>query len=117
MSKFIRNAVGASLVLGAGYLFLVAPRKKGNTAPPREPFRTSYAHRGLHGAGVPENSLAAFREAVLHGYGIELDLQLSRDGEIMVFHDYNLDRMTAFFTAFYRRSDVGKPRYIRITFF
>lgn len=94
MSKFIRNAVGASLVLGAGYLFLVAPRKKGNTAPPREPFRTSYAHRGLHGAGVPENSLAAFREAVLHGYGIELDLQLSRDGEIMVFHDYNLDRMT-----------------------
>ena len=53
-----------------------------------------YAHRGLHGAGIPENSLAAFRHAVQHGYGIELDLQLSSDGEVMVFHDATLKRMT-----------------------
>ena len=55
---------------------------------------THYAHRGLHGEDIPENSLAAFRNAVSHGYGIELDLQLSADGEVMVFHDYTLDRMT-----------------------
>lgn len=93
MSKLIPKLLGASLVLGAGYLYLVAPRA-GKQSPKRDAFRTSYAHRGLHGVGVPENSLAAFSAAVDAGYGIELDLQLSRDGEVMVFHDYNLDRMT-----------------------
>ena len=53
-----------------------------------------YAHRGLHGNGVPENSLLAFGEAVKKGFGIELDVQLSSDGEVMVFHDYTLIRMT-----------------------
>jgi len=53
-----------------------------------------YAHRGLHGGGVPENSLAAFKKAVDSGHGIELDLQLSADGEVMVFHDYTLVRIT-----------------------
>ncbi len=51
------------------------------------------AHRGLHGLGVPENSLAAFGAAVAHGYIIELDVHLLSDGEIAVFHDDNLDRM------------------------
>ena len=53
-----------------------------------------YAHRGLHGNGVPENSLKAFELACRAGYGIELDVQLSSDGEVMVFHDYTLKRMT-----------------------
>lgn len=53
-----------------------------------------YAHRGQHDENLPENSLAAFRRAVENGYGIELDLQLSVDGEVMVMHDYNLRRMT-----------------------
>ncbi len=53
-----------------------------------------YAHRGLHGDGIPENSLTAFKKAADNGYGIELDLQLSKDGEVMVFHDYSLKRMT-----------------------
>ena len=53
-----------------------------------------YAHRGLHKSGVPENSLAAFDAACEAGYGIELDVQLSRDGVVMVFHDYSLLRMT-----------------------
>lgn len=54
-----------------------------------------FAHRGLHDArrGVPENSLAAFRAAVEAGYGIELDVRMSRDGVAMVFHDSSLDRM------------------------
>lgn len=53
-----------------------------------------YAHRGLHGKSVPENSLKAFEDACQSNYGIELDVQLSKDGEVMVFHDYNLSRMT-----------------------
>ncbi len=56
--------------------------------------KTDYAHRGLHGEGVAENSLAAFRRAVECGFGIELDVQLSSDGEVMVFHDESLTRMT-----------------------
>ncbi|MGP6087060.1 glycerophosphodiester phosphodiesterase family protein [Antarctobacter jejuensis] len=52
------------------------------------------AHRGLHGQAGPENSRAAVRAAVAAGYGIEIDLQLSKDGCAMVFHDYDLKRMT-----------------------
>jgi len=54
------------------------------------------AHRGLHDAalGVVENSLSAFEAAIEHGYGIELDVQLSADGEAMTFHDDTLDRLT-----------------------
>jgi len=54
-----------------------------------------YAHRGLHGPGVPENSRAAFAAAVRAGHGIECDVQVSRDGEAFVFHDDRLDRLTA----------------------
>lgn len=55
-----------------------------------------FAHRGLHdrGKGRPENSLSSFDEAIRHGYAIELDVQISADGEAMVFHDYELDRLT-----------------------
>lgn len=53
-----------------------------------------YAHRGLHGSGVIENSRAAFRAAIALGHGIELDVQAARDGEAMVFHDATLDRLT-----------------------
>lgn len=54
------------------------------------------AHRALHGQGplCPENSRAAIRAAMAAGYGIELDLQLSRDGRAMVFHDADLARLT-----------------------
>jgi glycerophosphoryl diester phosphodiesterase len=52
------------------------------------------AHRGLHGPDCPENSLAAARAAIMAGYGIELDVQLSRDRRAMVFHDETLNRMT-----------------------
>jgi len=53
------------------------------------------AHRGLHGNGLIENSLAAADAAAAAGYGIEVDLQLTRDGEVVVFHDSELDRLTA----------------------
>lgn len=52
------------------------------------------AHRGLWTPkGAPENSLAAFEAAVDAGYGIELDVRLSADGEVMVSHDEGLERM------------------------
>ena len=54
-----------------------------------------YAHRGLHGAGMPENSRAAFERAKAQGLGIELDVQRSSDGQAVVFHDWDLDRLTA----------------------
>ena len=53
------------------------------------------AHRGLWSAnGAPENSLLAFERACRAGYGLELDVRLSADGEAMVFHDEKLERMT-----------------------
>lgn len=54
----------------------------------------SYAHRGLHGEGRPENSMAAFRAARDAGYGIELDLHLLSDGNLAVIHDSHLVRTT-----------------------
>ncbi len=53
-----------------------------------------YAHRGLHGIDAVENCRAAFEAAVAAGHGIELDVQASRDGEAVVFHDYDLERLT-----------------------
>ena len=53
-----------------------------------------FAHRGLHGGGLVENSGGAIAAAVAQGFGVELDVQLSGDGEAMVFHDYDLDRLT-----------------------
>ena len=54
------------------------------------------AHRGLwRSGGAPENSLAAFEAACKAGFGIELDVRLSADGEAMVFHDDTLERLTA----------------------
>lgn len=54
----------------------------------------NYAHRGLHNLkkGIPENSLAAFKAAVDAGYGVELDVQLTKDGQVVVMHDLNLKR-------------------------
>ena len=76
------------------YLFLIAPRmwKK----PDRTPLlNVLYAHRGLfdNKTDAPENSLPAFQKAVKAGYGIELDVQLSKDGIPVVFHDASLKRM------------------------
>ena len=69
-------------------------------APPPDPDRVErlgllpFAHRGLHGGGRVENSRGAFEAAIAAGQGIELDVQASRDGEAIVFHDYDLERLT-----------------------
>lgn len=64
----------------------------------------AFAHRGLHGPGVPENSPAAFAGAIARGLGIECDIQRSSDGQAMVFHDATLDRLTAEIGPVARRS-------------
>ena len=54
-----------------------------------------YAHRGLHDneGDAPENTMPAFQNAIDHGYGIELDVQLTKDGQVVVCHDYDLHRI------------------------
>ncbi|MFU8881345.1 MAG: glycerophosphodiester phosphodiesterase family protein [Rhodobacterales bacterium] len=66
------------------------------TALPDAFLKAPIAHRALHdvSAGRPENSPAAIEAAARAGYGIEIDLQLSHDGVAMVFHDYDLKRLT-----------------------
>lgn len=70
-------------------------------APPADPARVgwlreaTYAHRGLHGEGRIENSPSAFAAAIERGLGIECDVQRSRDGQAIVFHDWELDRLTS----------------------
>ena len=54
----------------------------------------AYAHRGLHGEGCPENSMAAFKAALEGGYGIEFDVHLLADGNLAVIHDSKLKRTT-----------------------
>ncbi len=81
------------LVLAAVYLYLIAPEKNRPDASHLEGWH--YAHRGLHDGNrqVIENSMEAFRRAVNQGYGIELDVQLTRDGQLIVHHDGSLKRV------------------------
>ena len=79
------------------YLLAIMPRMMNR--PRADVFAGAlFAHRGLYDndAGIPENSLAAFRRAVEHGYGIELDVQLTKDGIPVVLHDFTLKRMARF---------------------
>ena len=52
-----------------------------------------YAHRGLHGGRVVENTMEAFDRAIAAGHGIELDVQRTADGDAVVFHDATLERL------------------------
>ena len=87
-----------TLVLAAGLaalpLAMLAPGRAEKAK--KSPFQgRNFAHRGLHTPDkrVPENSLAAFGAAAEAGYGMELDVQLSRDGQVVVFHDDDLLRV------------------------
>lgn len=85
------------LVVGITMLIFIIPGPKADSAAGPEWLVTvPIAHRGLHSgdAAVPENSLAAFQKAIEAGYAIELDVHLSADDVIVVFHDKELRRMT-----------------------
>lgn len=92
--KILLPLAGGAIAAAAVTALAVAPGKASNEQ--KAPFmRRNFAHRGLHKLDktVPENSLAAFRDAAKAGYGVELDVRISADGEIVVFHDAELERM------------------------
>ena len=92
--KLLLEASLAGLAALGGLVFLVAPGRASKKD--KKPFMyKNFAHRGLHKKDktVPENSLAAFERASSYGYGIELDVQLSKDGQVVVFHDDTLNRV------------------------
>ena len=83
------------IILLVLYLFLVAPRMINRADPTPFMKYKFYAHRGLfdNESDAPENSLTAFGKAVDAGYGIEMDVQLTKDDKLVVFHDATLERM------------------------
>ena len=86
-------AAPAAACAGA-FAFLVAPGRA--TRAQKAPFLCrNYAHRGLHteDGSVPENSLPAFRAAAEAGYAVEMDVHLTADDQLVVFHDDTLERM------------------------
>ncbi len=86
--------VSLILALAIFWLFSIAPRM--SDRPSFDSLRKfDYAHRGLHTAdkSIPENSMAAFENAVNHGYGMEFDLQLTRDKQVVIHHDNSLKRI------------------------
>ena len=85
-----------TILLIAVVLYMLAIMPRMMHKPDKTPFQgVLYAHRGLHDneTQAPENSMAAFRKAVEGGYGIELDVQLSKDQVPVVFHDFTLKRV------------------------
>lgn len=82
--------IAAAIIL---WLFLIFPSVR--SAKIRLPFSEYIAHRGLHdlAAGVPENSTKAFLRATEKGFAIELDVAVTADGQVVVFHDRTLKRV------------------------
>ncbi len=84
-------------VLAILYLLMIMPRM--TKRPDRRPHLVNlYAHRGLFNnqSDAPENSMAAFLKAVDGGYGIECDVQLTKDGVPVIFHDFTLQRVARY---------------------
>jgi glycerophosphoryl diester phosphodiesterase len=90
----ILAAIGLLLTLGAAYLFGYEPGYSGTlVAPPTHTL--VFAHRGF-GDLAPDNSLYAVKKALEAGMdGVDVDGQLTRDGEVVIFHDLSVDRLTA----------------------
>lgn len=92
--KILPIVVDICLILALAWAILLRARRGSESMRAMRRFR--YAHRGLYdkAAGIPENSLSAFSRAVAHGFGVELDVHLLRDGSLAVFHDSDIRRMT-----------------------
>ena len=92
--KILPIVVDICLILALAWAILLRARRGSESMRAMRQFR--YAHRGLYdkAAGIPENSLSAFSRAVAHGFGVELDVHLLRDGSLAVFHDSDIRRMT-----------------------
>ncbi len=91
MTLYLGVAVFVTAMIALIYLFLISPRL--SSGADMEPLDCDYAHRGLWSEHLPENSLSAFEAAARRGFGIELDIRLTKDKRIVVFHDDDLRRM------------------------
>lgn len=91
------------LILIVLWLLAIKPGTRKNKTIDALKKQKLYAHRGLYDNNTdhPENSLKAFQNAVDHHFGIEMDVQLTKDGIPVVFHDFSLKRVT--------RDEDGKP--------
>ncbi len=83
------------LIIVVLYLLMIKPNLNKKRIASMKAFEDVYiAHRGLfNNLDVPENSLASFKKASINGYGIELDVQITTDNKLVVFHDASLKRM------------------------
>ena len=92
MKTITKLSLAAAGAVGA-WCALLCPRRNQPGWEKLEGVR--FAHRGLHDAerGIPENSMSAFRAAIAHGFGAELDVHLMADGNLAVVHDSNLSRV------------------------
>lgn len=91
---FVYLILGFCCIFIILYLFMIMPNFSRRQA--MKPFLDlDYAHRGLHDSQelIPENSMAAFKEAVKHNLAIELDIHLTSDNQVVVFHDESLERI------------------------
>ena len=74
------------------WLFLISPALRKH--PDKEIFTGLHiAHRGLHDTNTPENSISAFKKAIECGFAIEIDIHVTKDDRIVIFHDDNLKRV------------------------
>ena len=94
LKGLVRTIILAPIITGVGYLLAIMPRIFNK--PEMGSFTQKYfAHRGLYdnSTNAPENSLRAFKKAIDRGYGIELDVQLTKDKKVVVAHDFDLKRI------------------------
>ncbi|MBR2460324.1 MAG: glycerophosphodiester phosphodiesterase [Clostridia bacterium] len=93
MKKITKGVIAAATASAVGgYLALIAPRLSMRNGTSKFIGKV-FAHRGIYGGDVRENSLEAFEAAMENGYGIELDVRVSADGQAMVYHDPSLTRL------------------------
>ncbi len=94
MTPLPLSIIGIVIAAIAAILWMIAPSKPSSAMRARLK-GLKFAHRGLYdnGGPAPENSMKAFLAAVDAGYGIELDVRLTKDGRVVVFHDGSLTRM------------------------
>lgn len=85
-------AIFGGIVLLMAMLYLLSLRGRRNHPGFSELEKWHYAHRGLHDEALPENSMGAFQAALEQGFGIELDVHLTKDGNLAVIHDSSLKR-------------------------
>lgn len=90
MDKIVKGVFAGAVALGGLYVLSTQGRTGHPDLARLQGWK--YAHRGLHDADKPENSMAAFQAALENGYGIEFDIHLIKDGNLAVMHDRSLLR-------------------------